>query len=110
MRSLIKPGLFFLAPAMLVLIAFFFLPICAAFVLSLTDYDIYALANHENARWVGVANYAQLAHEPRFWQSLFNTFYFVGIGGPLTVTLSLATAVLVSSKLTRFKSIWRTIY
>jgi multiple sugar transport system permease protein len=110
MRSLIKPGLLFLAPAILVLLAFFYLPICAAFVLSLTDFDIYALANHENARWVGFANYVHLANEPRFWQSLLNTFYFVGIGGPLTVTLSLAAALLVSSKLTRLKSLWRTIY
>src|SRR5215208_3319205 len=104
MRSLVKPGLLFLAPAIVVLSLLFFLPICAAFLLSLTDFDIYALANHDNARWVGLSNYVHLAHEPRFWQALWNTLWFVGIGGPLTVTLSLVMALLVSSKLTRYGS------
>jgi len=110
MRSLVKPGILFLTPAMLVLGMFFFAPIFAAFMLSLTDFDIYALADSNNARWVGWENYHQLLTEPRFWRALTNTFYFVGIGGPLTVILSLSTALLVSSRLTRFKSVWRTIF
>ena len=57
MRSFVKPGILFLLPAMLVLTVFFFLPILAAFVLSLTDFDIYALANTSNSRWVGLSNY-----------------------------------------------------
>ena len=32
------------------------------------------------------------------------------MGGPLTVVVSLAAALLVSSKLTRFRGLWRTIY
>jgi multiple sugar transport system permease protein len=110
MRSLVKPGLLFLAPAVAVLIAFFYVPICLGFLLSLTDYDIYALADYDHARWVGLSNYVHLANEPRFWQALWNTLYFVAIGGSLTVTLSLAMAVLVSSKLTRIRSVWRTIF
>jgi multiple sugar transport system permease protein len=109
-RSLVKPGLLFLAPAMLVLFVFFFAPIGAAFVLSLTDFDIYALADSGNARWVGWENYERLLSEPKFWRALVNTLYFVGIGGPLTVILSLSTALLVNSKLTRLRPLWRTIY
>jgi multiple sugar transport system permease protein len=110
MRSFVKPGILFLTPAMLVLVIFFFAPILAAFVLSLTDFDIYALADSNNARWVGWENYHQLLTDPKFWRALTNTFYFVGVGGPLTVLLSLSTALLVSSRLTRFKSVWRTIF
>jgi multiple sugar transport system permease protein len=110
MRSFVKPGILFLLPAMLVLTVFFFLPILAAFVLSLTDYDIYALANHDNYRWVGLTNYVRLSNDPRFWQALVNTFYFVGIGAPLTLVMSLFTAVLIDSKLTRVRTVWRTIY
>jgi multiple sugar transport system permease protein len=110
MKALVKPGLLFLAPAMFVLSVFFFVPILAAFVLSLTDFDIYALADSSNARWIGVDNYVHLVQEPKFWKALVNTLYFVGIGGPLTVILSLSAALLVSSKLTRLQTVWRTIF
>jgi multiple sugar transport system permease protein len=113
MRSvapLLKPGILFVAPAVLVLGIFFFLPILASFVLSLTDFDIYALADVNNTRFVGWENYRRLAHEPLFWRALLNTMYFVGVGGPLTVAASLGVALLVSSRLTRFRGLWRTIY
>ena len=113
MRSvaqLLKPGYLFLAPALLVLGLFFFLPILASLVLSVTDFDLYALADADNTRFVGGENYRYLLSEPLFWQALVNTLYFVGVGGPLTVVVSLAAALLVSSKLTRFRGLWRTIY
>jgi multiple sugar transport system permease protein len=106
----LKPGLLFVAPAMLVLGLFFLVPILASLFLSLTDFDIYALADRENARFVGVENYRRLLAEPLFWQALVNTFYFVGVGGPITVVVSLSAALLVSSKLTRWRTLWRTIY
>lgn len=108
--SLVRPGYMFLAPAMLILGLFFFLPILASLLLSLTDFDIYALADSDNARWVGWSNYGRLLSEPLFWKALANTFYFVCVGGPLTVVVSLSAALLVSSKLTRFQGFWRTIF
>ena len=113
MRSLaplVKPGYLFLAPAMLVLVMFFFAPILAAFVLSLTDFDIYALADQGNARWVGWENYRSLLGDPKFHRALLNTLYFVCVGGPLTVVVSLSAALLVNSRLTRFKALWRTVF
>ena len=95
---------------MVVLGLFFFAPILAAMLLSLTDFDIYALADGSNARWVGWENYRRLLSEPLFWTALGNTLYFVGVGGPLTVVVSLSAALLVSSKLTRFRGLWRTIF
>jgi multiple sugar transport system permease protein len=108
--SIAKPAYLFLAPALIVLGLFFFGPIAAAFVLSLTDFDIYALADGSNARWVGGDNYRRLLSQPLFWRSLLNTFYFVLVGGTLTVVVSLSAALLVSSKLTRFKTLWRSIF
>ncbi|MEX2308872.1 MAG: sugar ABC transporter permease [Pirellulales bacterium] len=108
--KIVRPAYFFLAPALLILGLFFFAPVLAAFVLSLTDFDIYALADGSNARWLGWENYRRLLSEPLFWRSLVNTFYFVGVGGPLTVVVSLSAALLVSSKLARFKGLWRTIF
>ena len=38
----------FVAPALIVLGVFFFLPVLAALVMSLTDFDLYALDNFDN--------------------------------------------------------------
>ena len=100
----------FLGPALFLIGTFFFLPIVAALVLSLTDFDIYAIASFDNARFVGLANYAALLKNPVFWTAVKNTFYFALVGGPLTVGLSLAAALLVNARLVRFKSFFRTIY
>jgi multiple sugar transport system permease protein len=110
MQAIFRPAILFIAPALFVLGLFFFVPILASFVLSLTDFDIYALANGENTRIVGWSNYRRLMSDPLFWKSLVNTLYFVAVGGPLTVIVSLGAALLVSSKLTRFRGFWRTVY
>src|SRR4029079_3145505 len=108
--AMLRPGLWFLAPAMAVLGVFFFLPIVASLLLSATDFDMYALADSGNARWVGLGNYAHLLSDSLFWRSLVNTLYFVCVGGPLTVVVSLGAALLVSSKLARWQVLWRTIF
>jgi multiple sugar transport system permease protein len=110
LTSIVRPGYLFLAPAMLILGLFFFAPILFSLVLSLTDFDKYALADNSNARWVGWSNYSHLLNDPLFKKSLVNTLYFVFVGGPLTVIVSLSAALLVSSKLTRFQGLWRTIF
>ena len=82
----------------------------AALLLSFTDFDLYALADAGNARFVGLGNYVQLLQTPLFWKALGNTFYFVLVGGPLSVAVSLGAALLVSAKLVRFKSFFRTAF
>jgi len=98
----------FIAPAMLVIGVFFFLPVVGAFAMSLTDFDIYALANLGNLRFVGVRNYLQLLETPLFWKALGNTLYFVVLGVPLSIAASLGTALLLHAKLARFKPFFRT--
>ena len=105
-----RAGWMFIGPALFLIGTFFFLPILAALVLSLTDFDIYAIADFDNARFVGLTNYAALLRNPVFWTAVKNTFYFALVGGPLTVGLSLAAALLVNARLVRFKSFFRTIY
>ncbi len=101
---------FFLAPALFLIGIFFFLPVAASLLLSVTDFDIYGIANPGNTRFVGLHNYSKLLHTPDFWKALRNTFYFAFVGGPLTIAASLAAALLLNSKLVRFKSFFRTIY
>jgi multiple sugar transport system permease protein len=103
-------GWVFAAPALSVIAVFFALPVFAAFALSLTDFDIYALANLDNLRFVGLRNYLDLLHNPLFWQALGNTLYFVVVGVPVSIALSLGAALLLHSKLGWFKPFFRTAY
>jgi multiple sugar transport system permease protein len=98
----------FVAPALLVIAVFFFLPIVAAFLISLTDFDIYSLADLRNLRFVGLGNYLKLLETPLFWQALGNTLYFVAVGVPLSIGASLGAALLLHSRLARFKPLFRT--
>jgi multiple sugar transport system permease protein len=59
---------------------------------------------------VGPGNLAALLHDPVFWKALANTFYFVLVGGPLSVAVSLAAAMLLNSRLVRLKGFFRTVY
>ena len=105
-----RAAFLFLAPALLLIGLFFFLPVDAALVLSVTDFDIYAVGDLANTRWVGMRNYAQLLQTPIFWGALKNTFYFALVGGPLSIAASLGAALLLDSKLVRFKGFFRTVY
>ena len=103
-------GWWFVAPALFVIGVFFFIPVFAALVMSLTDFDLYSLKDLSNLRFVGFENYVRLLHEPLFWKTLGNTFYFVLLGVPLSIATSLGAALLVNSKAARFRHVFRTIY
>ncbi|MGQ0751771.1 MAG: carbohydrate ABC transporter permease [Betaproteobacteria bacterium] len=98
----------FVAPALIVIGVFFLLPVAAGLALSLTDFDIYALADLSNLRFVGLDNYLALLQTPLFWQALGNTLYFVVVGVPLSIALSLGAALLLHSRRARFKPFFRT--
>ncbi|HWK72792.1 MAG TPA: hypothetical protein VNQ81_00860, partial [Povalibacter sp.] len=69
MRRFDRAAWVFVAPALMVLAVFFFLPVLAALAISLTDFDLYALADFSNLRFVGLKNYGQLLTEPLFWKA-----------------------------------------
>lgn len=100
----------FVSPALIALGLFFFLPVFAALILSFTDFDIYALADLNNLRFVGLDNYIALLRTPLFWKALRNTFYFVILGVPLSIGASLGAALLINARLGRFKAFFRTAY
>jgi multiple sugar transport system permease protein len=102
--------LLFLGPSISLIAVFFFLPVITAFVISFTDFDIYSLGSLKYLRFVGFGNYIQLFNDPLFWKALINTFYFVIVGGPLSVAVSLGAAMLLNSKLVRFKKTFRLMY
>ena len=103
-------GWIFVAPAVTVIVLFFGVPVHAAVALSVTDFAIYALADGGNLRFVGLDNYLALLHKPLFWKALGNTLYFVVLGVPLSIGVSLGAALLLHSKLGVFKPLFRTAY
>ena len=103
-----RAGWLFAAPALIAIAVFFVVPVVAALVMSATDFDIYALASVRNLRFVGLENYVHLLHRPLFWRALLNTLFFVVVGVPLSIAVSLGTALLLHSRLARFKGFFRT--
>jgi len=97
----------FIAPSFILLLLFFVLPVLAAFLMSFTDFDIYALGSIGNARFVGIMNYTQLVSDSLFWKSMANTLYFLVVGGPVTIFVALLAAVLLNSKVVRLKALFR---
>jgi multiple sugar transport system permease protein len=100
----------FLAPALLLIGFFFLVPVAAGVLLSLTDFDIYAIGEPSTARFVGLANYSRAVADPSFWGALRNTLYFVTVGGPISVAVSLAAALLLVDRTVRFRGLFRTVY
>ncbi|GAA1558133.1 sugar ABC transporter permease [Actinomadura kijaniata] len=85
-----RAGLLFVAPMLLLFVVFRFVPAAGAFLLSLTDYRL-------NGEWsfVGADNYTRLAGDDLFHRSLVVTLTYVAVFVPLTVLLSLGTALLL---------------
>ncbi|MDD3599012.1 MAG: carbohydrate ABC transporter permease [Bacillota bacterium] len=100
----------FLAPALILMMVFVVVPVAASFVISLTDFNIFALADWSNARFIGVDNYIRLFQDELFWKALGNTLYFVAVGVPLAIGLALILAMLLNSPLNRAKDLFRVGY
>ncbi|MCP9999680.1 MULTISPECIES: carbohydrate ABC transporter permease [Streptomyces] len=85
-----RAGLLFVAPMLLLFTVFRFGPTLGAVFLSLTDYRI-------GGDWsfVGTGNYARLLKDDLFWSSLGVTALYTLFFVPLTVGLSLGTALLL---------------
>ncbi|MES2228129.1 MAG: sugar ABC transporter permease [Pseudomonadota bacterium] len=106
-----KPGVVgwvLAAPALIVIGVFFALPVAAGLLLSLTDFDLYALADLSALRFVGLDNYLHLLRTPLFWQALGNTFYFVAVGVPVSIGLSLGAALLLNARVAKWQPFFRT--
>ena len=95
------------APALAAITVFFALPAAASLFLSFTDFDIYALADIGNLRFVGFENYERLIGNPLFWKAMTNTLLFVAVGTPFIVMLSLFAAILVNSRWLAWRPVWR---
>ncbi|HEX8471947.1 MAG TPA: sugar ABC transporter permease [Brevundimonas sp.] len=100
----------FVAPALIAIAIFFVIPVISALFLSLTDFDIYALADLKNLRFVGLQNYERLLTNPLFWGAMRNTVWFSVLGVPLAIGASLFAAVILNARTVKWRPIWRVVF
>lgn len=103
-------GWLFMAPAAICWLLWFFVPFVQAFSISFYEYNF---ANPDNKKFVGLQNYIDLFHDPKFISfdngALWNTLGFVVITVPVLTVLSLALAYALNQKI-RGRGIFRTLY
>lgn len=100
-------ALVFTLPVLVCTVLVLVVPTVGAMLLSVTDFDIYALGDLGNLRYIGVDNYAELTATPLFWRAVGNTLLFAAIGVPAAIGMSLGAALLLSSATVRWKPVWR---
>ena len=96
----------FIAPAVILLIAFLVVPMIYTVYFSGFKYQI---MRPDAMKFIGFENYQKLFSDKNFWLALKNTVYFTVIFVPCQCVLALALALLVSKKF-RGVAIFRTMY
>jgi multiple sugar transport system permease protein len=110
MSRRVPAAAWFLAPALAAIALFFVAPVLASLLLSLTDFDVYAIGDPATLRFTGLRNYQLLLGDGAFWTALRNTLFFVLVGGPLSIAVSLGGALLVNAPAVRLRGFFRTVY
>ncbi|WP_406126988.1 sugar ABC transporter permease [Streptomyces canus] len=78
--------------------------------MSVTDITSRDVQTPFSVNFVGLENYTALFDDPTFVRAALNTLYFVAVGIPLTMVLSLAVAVALNSGIQRAKGFFRVAY
>lgn len=104
----IRIPLLLMAPAFLLLAVFLFLPILAAGLLSLTDWNVTAVLDSSLVRVTGLENYRRILTDEFFWIALKNTAVFSFIGVPATMAIGLLAAVALDQGFIRGRVVFRT--
>ncbi|GAM14763.1 carbohydrate ABC transporter permease [Mesobacillus selenatarsenatis] len=105
-----KTPYFFIAPAIILLSLFSILPIFVALIISFTDLDLVGISDWSSISFVGLENYKDVVSDPVFLKSIFNTLFYVVIGVPLVIVLSLAIALLINFGKARIFKAFRVVF
>jgi ABC-type sugar transport system permease subunit len=105
-----RTGLALVAPVLIGTILVLVVPTILGLLLSVTDFDIYAIADIHWLRFVGFGNYLDLLHQPLFWRATLNTLLYAVLGVPAAIGASLVAALLVHARVVRWKPVWRLIF
>jgi raffinose/stachyose/melibiose transport system permease protein len=95
----------FLAPAVLLLAVFLLYPLAETFRLSLVDWN----GLGSNARFIGLDNWAALAHDTRFWLALRNNLALGLLSVLVQLPIAMALAVMLD-KASRGSRVLKVLY
>jgi len=85
-------GPLFLLPSALIIGVFVLYPIVQSLWMSLHDWSMFQISHP----FIGLANYAELIHDRRFWNALLNTVIFTLATVPVQVIVGLVLAIALS--------------
>lgn len=91
------PEIAMLSPALTFLAVFVLIPFLLSFYFSFTNERL--MPRPIPARWLGLQNYERVLVDAEFWSAVRNTIYFAVIVIPVQLSLSLAAAMLLNSKI-----------
>jgi multiple sugar transport system permease protein len=104
-RRILLTGLAFTAPAALLMLAIYIVPMIVLAGFAVTDYRLGALA----FEFVGLKNFADAFSDPVFMRAMWNTLIYSLIVIPFGVALGLGAALLVHGT-RRTRSFWEVAY
>lgn len=104
LRSEHGAGWAFILPAVALIVGFGLVPVGWSLLLSFQSSDFVS-----PPKWVGLANYRALAHDPDFRAAIVRTLEYTAIFVPVVVFGGLGVAVLLNAKV-RFISLYRTAF
>jgi len=87
-------GYAFIAPWLAGLLVFTLGPVVAAFGLGFYRWDLFTAA-----RFVGLANFVKLSHDPLFYRSIVVTLYYTALAVPAGIVFALALALMLNARL-----------
>ncbi|MCC5828862.1 MAG: sugar ABC transporter permease [Phycisphaeraceae bacterium] len=93
-------GIGFLSPNILGFLAFTVIPLVLSLILAFTNWDLtrHNIFKNEPLEFTGLAHFIYMFGHPRFWQSFWNTLFFM-MGIPFGIAGSLGLAMLLSRDL-----------
>lgn len=94
-------GYAFIAPTYILFLGLVFLPVIGALALAFFQ------TNFVSYTWVGLNNFLDVASTPSFRAAIVNTVFYVAVGVPVTLAISLAIAVLVRPLPSRLQTFFR---
>lgn len=97
----------YLAPAALLLLAFWFIPVVMSIAISFTDWT--GASRLDTVNFTGTKNYLQALQDPNFIQVFWNTANYVMWSVPMTLIAALSIALLLNNKISG-SGVFRTIY
>ncbi|MEK3785025.1 carbohydrate ABC transporter permease [Paenibacillus sp. FSL K6-1230] len=100
----------FIGPSLILLTLFSLLPILLALVISFTDMDLAGLVDYANISFTGLNNYVNVLTDPAFHTAMLNTLFYVIVGVPLVLLLSLTVAILINMGESKLFQSFRVIY